>query len=239
MSTQITPASGLPFPADARVATARYVLFGRILPVLRHALVGELQAMKFGVTLARISVEAGTSRSDGLDAIARLGEQTGRAIARSEAITRWFQPDIDATIVVADAVEECLELVRTEWQMRGFEVSTRVAAGEATVKDWPFREVLAAALITMGDAQAGPADVMLRARSRRDGLVLSICCGPATREGEAPRHIWPGLLHWSDVDTLARAHGIAWVRRGNRLTVRFPLIGVLPPVPPRQPASGT
>jgi hypothetical protein len=223
MKPRRSPIPESPNPEMTEVEAARYALFGRVLPSLRHALVGELQAMRFGVSLARMGCEGRTPQFEMLGAIARLDEQVGSGIARAEALSSWCQPDGGSTIPVGRGVEECLELVRTEWGVRGIEVSTRLAAGEATVMAWPFREVLAALLVTMGDAQVGPADVTLRLRRRAEDMFVTIRSVAAIRDSEPPRAPWPRRLRWSDVGALAGAHGIDWAHHGQRVIARFPL----------------
>jgi len=209
-------------PRDAQIESARYVLFGRILPALRHALVGELQALKFGVSLARVSAAEPAAEARILDLATKLAEQAGRSVARANELTNWFQPDVDATASAADAIEECLALVRTEWQMRGIEVGTRTNAAGPRIRSWPFRELLVAFLIALGDEIPGAADVRLRLRRRGNAVLLSIRCAKANREGVEPRAPWPRPLRWNDVDALARAHGVRWARRGSGVAARFP-----------------
>ena len=205
---------------DTQVEAARYVLFGRILPALRHALVGELQALRFGVSIVRAS----TVPADIATAIDRLGDQAGKAIARADAITRWFQPDEQVSIAVDQAIGECLELVHTECQMRGILLAHDVGAGTSQVRSRPFCELLLACLLALGDDLPGAADVTLRTRQRASALWLTIRGDPADREGEEPRAALPRRVRWEDVDALARAHSIVLRRRAHRIAVRFPVV---------------
>lgn len=190
------------------------MLFGRILPALRHGLVGELQALRFGVKLAESGGGVG-------DVLPRLGEQVSRSIARAEALTGWFQPDGDATALVDAAVDDCLALVRTEWQIRGIEACVTVGAA-SSVRSQAFREILTAFLIALGDELTGPADVTLRARRRGSTLVVKVSHAPAAREGDEPRARWPRPLRWADVDAIARMHAVRWTRRTDWVAARFP-----------------
>jgi hypothetical protein len=216
---------------DAQVEAARYVLFGRILPALRHALVGELQALRFGVSIVRAS----TVPADVATAIDRLGDQAGKAIARADAITRWFQPDEQVSIAVDQAIGECLELVHTEYQMRGILLAHHVGAGTSQMRS-PFCELLLACLLALGDDLPGAADVTLRTRQRASALWLTIRGDPADREGEEPRAALPRRVRWEDVDALARAHSIVLRRRAHRIAVRFPVVQPSPdPAVARRP----
>jgi hypothetical protein len=206
-------------PSDPQVEAARYVLFGRILPALRHALVGELQALRFGVSIVRASTEP----ADVEAAIDRLGEQAARGIASADAITRWLQPDPHASVAVAGAIDDCIALMHSEWQMRGIAVSTGSSAGTSVVRSWPFRELLLACLVALADDLPGPADIAIRARPRRGTLWLHVRGDPADREGEEPRAAVPRRLRWEDVEALRGAHALVFKRRGHRIVARFPL----------------
>ena len=204
---------------DTEFEAARYVLFGRILPTLRHALVGELQALRFGVSLARSSSEPAQVQA----AITRLGDQIGRGIAHADTITRWFQPDPEATTTADRVVNDCLQLVHGEWQMRGIVALTHVEPGLGCVRGCALAELVVACLVTLGDDLSGPADVTLRVRRRGNALLLTLRGVPANREGDEPRAAWPRRMRWSDVDALASAHRVPLRRRGHRLAARFPL----------------
>jgi hypothetical protein len=162
--------------------------------------------------------------ADVATAIDRLGDQAGKAIARADAITRWFQPDEQVSIAVDQAIGECLELVHTECQMRGILLAHDVGAGTSQVRSRPFYELLLACLLALGDDLPGAADVTLRTRQRASALWLTIRGDPADREGEEPRAALPRRVRWEDVDALARAHSIVLRRRAHRIAVRFPVV---------------
>jgi hypothetical protein len=200
--------------ADTGVEAARYALFRRILPVLRHGLVGELQSVQFAVSLARRAT---------VEAIARIGDQANAAAGRGQAITDWLRPDPEATITVGEAVHACLDLVGTEWSLRGIEVEANVPQPDLAVKSAAFREMLAAILVALGDAMPGAADVTLSARKRGGDVVVSVRGRAAPRDGDGARVSLYRDLRWSDVAALARAHGIHWARRGEHVIARVPL----------------
>ena len=203
---------------DAEVEAARHVLFGRILPAIRHSLVGELQALRFGVGIVRAS----SNPTDVETALRRLTDQATRSIERADAITYWYQPDPEASIEVGVAINECLDLVHGDWQMRGILVSQSGGAATSRARSRPFREVLMACLVALGDDLNGAADVALNVRHRGDALWLTLRGDPADREGEPLRSPLPRALTWSDVAALAGAHSVAIRRRGRRIAARFP-----------------
>jgi hypothetical protein len=211
--------------AEANVEAARYALFRRILPVLRHGLAGELQSVQFAVSLARRSCDRVPHTGEIAEAIARIGEQASAAIGRGQAITDWLRPDPRATISVGEGVHACLDIVGTEWSLRGIEVTTSLAAAAEIVESALFRVVLAAMLVALGDSLPGAADVTLKARKRGRHVMISLRGQAAPRDGEGARVSLYRDLRWSDVAALAGAHGVAWAQRGDHVLARIPLAG--------------
>ena len=216
-SVSETPAAD----GEAAVEAARYALIRRILPVLRHGLAGELQSVQFAVNLARHACERGGT--DAQDAIARIADQAQAAIGRGQALTEWLRPDRGTTTTVGETVHACLDLVGTEWSLRGIEANAAVPAADEIVNAAVFRELLAAMLVTIGDAAPGAADVTLTARKRTGQVIVSLRARPATRDGDGARVSLYRDLRWSDVGALARMHGIRWARRGDHVLACFPL----------------
>ena len=208
---------------EAAVEAARYALYRRILPVLRHGLVGELQSVQFAVNLAKHACGRAGGSTEAQDAIGRIGEQATAAVGRGQAITDWLRPDPMATTTVGEAVHACLDLVGTEWSLRGIEVDASVPAANDVVRAASFREMLAAMLVAIGDAAQGAADVTLRVRKRGSDVMVSLRSRAAARDGDGARVALYRDVRWTDVGALARAHGILWARRGDHALARIPL----------------
>jgi len=215
---------GMPADAvdpEAAVEAARYALYRRILPVLRHGLVGELQSVQFAVNLARHACARGSD--DTLESINRISDQASAAVGRGQALTDWLRPDVNATISVGEGVHACLDLVGTEWSLRGIEVNASVPAASEIVKSAAFREVVVAMLVAIGDAAAGAADVSLVVRKRGADVMVSVRSRASPRDADGARVSLYRDVRWTDVGALARAHGIQWARRGDHALARFPL----------------
>jgi signal transduction histidine kinase/DNA-binding response OmpR family regulator len=218
-------AGGMPADAvdpEAAVEAARYALYRRILPVLRHGLVGELQSVQFAVNLAKHACTRGSG--DTLESINRISDQASAAVGRGQALTDWLRPDPNATTTVGEAVHACLDLVGTEWSLRGIEVNASVPAANEVVKSAAFREVVAAMLVAIGDAAAGAADVSLVVRKRGSNVMVSVRSRASPRDADGARVSLYRDVRWTDVGALARAHGINWARRGDHALARFPLV---------------
>jgi signal transduction histidine kinase/CheY-like chemotaxis protein len=223
-SLQDSDATGTPAEAidpEAAVEAARYALYRRILPVLRHGLVGELQSVQFAVNLAKHA--CARAPGDTLEAINRISDQASAAVGRGQALTDWLRPDPNATTTVGEAVHACLDLVGTEWSLRGIEVDASVPAANEVVKSAAFREVVAAMLVAIGDAAAGAADVSLTVRKRGANVMVSVRSRASPRDADGARVSLYRDVRWTDVGALARAHGISWARRGDHALARFPL----------------
>ena len=206
---------------SAESESARYVLAGRALPALRHALVGELQALKFATSMARSAGTAGRT-DDALAALGRLDEATDRSIARALALTSWLQPEPEVETDLAQATNDCIDLVRTQWRIRGIEVHARVAATVSPVRAWPIRELLTASLFALGDCLDGACDVAMLVRRRPAVVLIAVRALPARRPVDGPPAAWPRTLCWADVDALARTHSATCRRHGNRMALRIP-----------------
>ena len=216
--------AGMPADAidpEAAVEAARYALYRRILPVLRHGLVGELQSVQFAVNLAKHACTRGTG--DTLESINRIADQASAAVGRGQALTDWLRPDANATTTVGEAVHACLDLVGTEWSLRGIEVNASVPAANEVVKSAAFREVVVAMLVAIGDAAAGAADVSLTVRKRGSNVMVSVRSRASPRDADGARVSLYRDVRWTDVGALARAHGIEWARRGDHALASFPL----------------
>jgi hypothetical protein len=207
----------------AAVEAARYALFRRILPVLRHGLVGELQSVQFAVNLARHASARSGASDDTQEAINRIAEQANAAAGRGQAITDWLRPDPNATTTVAEGVHACLDLVGTEWSLRGIEVNASVPAANELVKAAAFREILVAMLLAIGDASPGAADVLLCVRKRHGHVFVSLRARPAPRDGDGARVSLYRDLLWSDVAALAAAHGVRWAQKRDHAIARIAL----------------
>jgi signal transduction histidine kinase/CheY-like chemotaxis protein len=217
------PSDAAGIDPEAAVEAARYALYRRILPVLRHGLVGELQSVQFAVNLAKHVCGRSNAVHEAQEAIGRIAEQANAAVGRGQAITDWLRPDPAATMTVGEAVHGCLDLVGTEWSLRGIEVNAMVPAANEVVKAAPFREVVAAMLVAIGDASPGAADVTLTVRKRGDHVMVSLRARASPRDGDGARVSLYRDVRWTDVGALARAHGIVWARRGDHALARIPL----------------
>lgn len=198
------------------------MLAGRALPALRHALVGELQAIKFGIGLARGSIHARRNEAEVLSAIHRIDESSDRSIAGAHALSVWLQPDLDEENELSRVVEGCLELVRTEWRIRGIEVAANVAGGSGRVRAWPLRELLAAVLFALGDSITTPSDVNLLIRRRGGAILFAVRARPVVRIADVPRAAWPRTVGWPDIDVLVRAHRASWRHGMGGVLLRIP-----------------
>ncbi|HVF63921.1 MAG TPA: ATP-binding protein [Casimicrobiaceae bacterium] len=209
--------------AEIGVEAARYALYRRIFPVLRHGLVGELQSVQFAVGLAKRACTRSGVGAETSEAIARIEDQAHAAIGRGQAMTDWLRPDPNATTTVGEAVHACLDLVGTEWSLRGIEVKTTLIAAGELVNAAVFRELCAAMLVAIGDAVQGAADVSLAVRRRGEDVVLSVRSRSATRAGEGARVSLYRDLRWSDVAALAHAQGVALEHRQDHAMARIPI----------------
>jgi hypothetical protein len=126
-------------------------------------------------------------------------------------------------MVALDAgVQECVALLRSNFNFRGFTLKDEVGGAPATVARAGLRNVLPASLLTLTDGASSPADVVLSAELQRDHAVLSMDVrandGSAGFAGDKPYRV----LEWSEVQALAQADGIGLAREGQRVRLTLP-----------------
>ncbi len=217
----------------ARVEGARYALLRRLAPAMRHHLVVNLQpiGMIYEVMERRLQADS-PDLAQIRDGASRINGFSRAAVRSCLDVMTWLSPEAGATSTVAEAVEECLGLLNSNFNFRGFSITSDVAQGDAqdmAVARSAIRHVLTGAMLACTDALAQPADVVLGATLTETGAVLSIRLSDAAgREGfphdDAYRH-----LTWVDVEAIAEAEGVT-VTHGPGL-VELAFTAVTPTVP--------
>lgn len=136
--------------------------------------------------------------------------------------------------MLGEGIDECLALLKTDFDLRGFAVRDEARDIGVDVPLAAVRNVLTAALIAAADGAPRPADLVLTGELSRDQIALSIQVCPVQRVASFANCATYRGLDWRDVDALARAEAVDLVREGGRIAMRFPVAGV----PGRGPQSG-
>lgn len=223
--TPVTPA-----PADARPSrpptaseAARYGVLRRLGPALKHDMVVNLQAVTMMSEVLGAKLERGTpSQTELQNSISRIHRLARDAVANCLKVVGWIEPAEDESIGLREGVEECLALVRSNFNFRGFTIRTELPANDLELSRVLLRHLLLASLIHLTDEADGPGELLVQAQISGGSVLLSVQVKPDPR-GEAMA-FEPAYrqLEWSDVQALAAAESIQLQHEKDRVQIRLP-----------------
>ncbi len=208
---------------------ARYALTRRLIPVLRHHLVVDLQpiGLIYQVLDRKLNADE-TDLAPVRESLARIDVLARRAVASSFDVVSWLAPDTEASTPLGSGVVDCLNMLRSNFTFRGFAVHNEVGDAPLRVPQAALREVLTATLIATTDGAPGPVELTLRAHLSGIQAMVSVHTVPGTGEG-VPNDMAYRALQWSDVQALAQAHAVHLVLDGEFVSLTLPA---------RTPAAG-
>jgi len=203
--------------------SARYSLLQRLVPAIRHHLMGEFQSVGVLAAMMDRRLQAATPhlvslREDSLS----LGNVSTKAASSSVNLMTWIAPDKSATLKVDAGVNECLGLLSTELRLKGFVIVNEVHDCDAEIFSTALRSVLTAALIALSDLSEAAADVVLRVQSLPDRVELTIDLRPNPARTKGVRPTPSRLLGWRDVEILALAENVKLTRAQGVVQLDFP-----------------
>ena len=200
----------------------RYAIVKRLAPGLRHALMGDLQAVQMSAQLAArlvpVSAADPTRLIEKLNALPRL---CAELLLSSNAIFAWLHPDPHATTTVAEGVKQCTELFAEDRLLREIVIVGDLQVPEARVPEAAFRELGMVALLMLADAGAATIDIDIVAQAQAGDLVVTLRTRPADREPTIASPDGHRAFAWRDVEVLADAHHVASSREANGMSLRF------------------
>jgi hypothetical protein len=211
-----------PEAAGRRVEAARYALLRRLAFAMRHHMVVHLQpiGMITEVMERRLrmpqpdlaQVHEGMSKVNGF---------SRAAVQSCLEVVSWLAPEEGATAALDAGVAECMAMLRSNFNFRGFTLKDETGAAPAEVSRAAVRNALPACLLALTDHAPSPADVVVTAQVQAGRAVLAIDLRPtggaAGFPGDAPYR----LLAWDEVEALANADGVALERADRRVQLTF------------------
>lgn len=210
--------------ARAGAEAARYAVLRRLGPVLKHDMVVNLQAISMMAEVLNARIErAAPSPADFQANISKLNRLAREAVASCLKVAAWIEPGEDQGIGLAEGVDECIALLASNFNFRGFAVTRDVAEADFQVWRIAVRNLLVASLITLTDTATGPCHVHVKAEVRNGIAEISVQVSPREQPVDAlsfePSY---RLLDWADVQALADAESVELIRDGDRITMRMP-----------------
>ncbi|MES2787954.1 MAG: hypothetical protein V4684_20970 [Pseudomonadota bacterium] len=208
----------------AAVESARYGVLRRLGPALKHDMVVNLQAIAMMAEVLNARLERGSPAPEEFrTSIFKLNRLARDAVANCLKVAAWIQPQDDEAVRLATGIDDCVALLASNFNFRGFLVEKDVTDAPFQVSTVALRNLLIASLITLTDAAGGPCVVSIRCVVV-DGLAqITIRVAPRTDGYEALAYE-PGYrqLQWSDVIALADAESVEMIREPDTIVLRMP-----------------
>lgn len=214
---------GLGAPPDRLVEAARYALLRRLAFAMRHHMVVHLQpiGMITEVMERRLQLPE-PNLAQVHESMAKINGFSRAAVQSCLDVVSWLAPEDGAVVALDAGVQECMSLLRSSFNFRGFTLKDEVGAAPVQVARAGLRNVLPACLLALTDRATSPADVVLSSEAASQRAVLSVALRPtqgsAGFAGDAPYR----LLEWHEVDALARADGMALERSDDSVRLSIP-----------------
>jgi hypothetical protein len=222
------PESALAVPSAKRsragAEAARYGVLRRLGPALKHDMVVNLQAIAMLAEVLNARLDRGSpDPADFQSSIAKLNRLARDAVASCLKVAAWLEPGEDEGIKLCDGVNECLQLLASNFNFRGFLVEVDCADAPFQVSRVVLRNLLIASLITLTDAAGGPSRVDVQADIEGSTAILTVRISPREDDYEGlPYEPSYRQLDWADVQALALAEGVALDRGPDHISLRMP-----------------
>ncbi len=232
MAAQLSSSPVAPAPSGRRPRTsaeaARYGVLRRLAPALKHDMVVNLQAVAMMAEVLNARLEKGTPPPVELESsVSRVNRLARDAVMTCLKVAAWIAPSEDESVRLHEGVEECVALLRSGFNFRGCTLANEVPEADFEASRVALRHLVAASLLSLADAAAGPAALSVSAEISPGFAVLTVRCTPRPRdEALLPDAIASEpnyrALEWADVQALALAEGVELFRTQDQIVMRVP-----------------
>jgi len=208
----------------AGAEAARYGVLRRLAPALKHDMVVNLQAISMMAEVLNAKLERGSAASAEFhSSIAKLNRLAREAVANCLKVASWLEPGEDEGVRLSEGVDDCLSLLASNFNFRGFVVTRDVPDSTFQVSRVVLRHLLVASLITLTDAAQGPCEVHVKAEVVSGVAEVSVRISPRQDAFEGlPYEANYRELEWQDVQALALAESVELVRDNDQILMRMP-----------------
>jgi hypothetical protein len=210
ISTVVPEASSaLRFEDFEREDAARYRLLRRLAQSIRHDLLGALQVPEYMIgmiekRLRAASPDLAAIRED-LDLLRHASQ---KAVRSSMSVMSWIEPDGAQTSDLDTAVADCIAMLSSPLELKGFKLVNDVAGIEARLSVTAVRQVLTAALIALSDQSEAPAALLVEAQAMPGAIEISIFLCPTDKDSTYLGANADRPLGWREVEALAKAQSV-------------------------------
>lgn len=225
-SAGATPAvalDNLPHRTPSLARAARHDVLRRLAPPLRHDMVVHLQSLGMIAEALSARLERGKMNPDDLQGIvSKLNRLSRQAVSTCVDVSTWIHPSDDDAVSLHDGVAECVRLLSTSLNFRGFELRSETGDGDFLVSRFALRFLLPAAIFTLTDAAPSPGDITIRTEVSASHGVVAVEYTPQP-EGSFTQWHEPGEapLSWIEVQALAAEESVELLRNGHAIVLRL------------------
>jgi len=210
--------------SEHAVEAARYALLRRLAPAIRHRVVGKLHPIGLIAEALEWQIqEAAPNLKNLRESIARVGSMSRAAMQSFTTEMTWLTHEDSASVTIAAGIEDCLALLHTDFELRGFSIKNEAKAPAVRVSMNALRNVLAAVMIAISDSAPAPAILVLAADVSGTHASISILIHPAEAVSMFETSDAYRRLEWDDVQVLAAAESVELSRRGAQVEMRYPI----------------
>lgn len=233
------PAPVAPAPAGEATAArqaslaraAQHAILRRLAPPLRHDLVVHLQSVGMMAEAIGARLDRGHLSGDDLHAsITKMNRLSRQAVQASLDVAGWMRAGEDETLPVQAAVDECVRLLATSLNFRGFGLQAQLAEGDFEVARGPARFLLAATVLTLADTATVSGQITIRLETSSTHAVVAAELAPDPELGPPQLHDPDEPLAWAEVQALAAESSVGLQRHGDTIVLRFPRAVVTKPL---------
>jgi hypothetical protein len=216
------PSSGKRSRAGAEAA--RYGVLRRLGPALKHDMVVNLQAIAMMAEVMNAKLDRGSPNPEEFHAsISKLNRLAREAVANCLDVAAWLVPGEDESVRLCEGIDECVRLLASNFNFRGFLVESDCADSTFQVSRVVLRNLLIASLITITDAAGGPCRVSVKGEVEGQSALVTVSTQPRDDGFEGlPYEPTYRLLDWADVQALALAENVDLIRGPAEITLRVP-----------------
>jgi hypothetical protein len=223
MQNTENPAAAEP---DRLVEAARYALLRRLAFAMRHHMVVHLQPIGMITEVMERRLQSATPDIQQVhEGMAKINGFSRAAVQSCLDVVSWLAPEAADVVALDAGVRECVALLRSSFNFRGFTLKDEIGDVPATVARAGLRNVLPACMLALTDRARSPAQIVLSAQAGPGEVIVAVelqpADGPAGFAGDPPYR----LLEWNEVAALARAEGIALERFADTARLTIPVRG--------------
>ena len=183
-------------------AGVRYELLTRVLPALRHDMVGPVSVMRMGVLMLKRQVEAPTIDSQACnERVALIDAQIAELVDGVRLLRNWELTGTDDGIARSELVQMCVTLQRPAFSLQGIQLEMDPRLEEPTTDTearWPqsaaLRYLLLCGLNYLHDACTDECTIRIEPEGE-SGLLLRAM--PSVVEGGHSGMPESSVVHWA------------------------------------------